>query len=140
MRIRQAQTTDTDALFVLNEGFNGAGCTSKERLAESLRSNCGETVLVAETASGIVGFCCAQRLRSMCYHEDYVEITELFVREEFRRQGIAKALLSYAEGWFADRGVKSFQLFTGKDNAAAQSLYEAVDYKRSEERMYRKRI
>jgi ribosomal protein S18 acetylase RimI-like enzyme len=140
MWIRQACTADAGALFVLNERFNGAGCTTMERLADSLQRNLGETVFVAGTDAGIVGFCCVQLFRSMCYHEDYAEITELFVREEYRRQGIARALLAHVEALFADRGVKSFQLFTGKDNTVAQSLYEAAGYKRSEERMYRKRI
>ena len=139
MRIRRADTSDAAVLFVLNELFNGIGCTTKERIEQSLQSNSRELVLVADTTAGIVGFCCAQHLRSMCYDEDYVEITELFVQEESRRQGIAKALLSQVEDMFVEQGVKSFQLFTGRDNTAAQSLYEAVGYKRSEERMYRKR-
>jgi ribosomal protein S18 acetylase RimI-like enzyme len=69
-----------------------------------------------------------------------VEITELYVREEYRRQGIATKLINYIENIFEERNIKEFQLFTGKDNTAARAFYEKLGYKKIDEVMYKKKL
>ena len=138
--VRKAQPADVPALFAMNEQFNGPGSTTVELLTEAIRHNTRETVLIAEADGEPAGFCCVQLSVSMCYDTNYIEITELFVREEYRRQGVASALMASAESFFADQRVRSYQLFTGKTNAAAQRFYEQQGYIRSEELMYRKRL
>lgn len=140
IHVRQAQTTDIQALFAMNELFNGPGSTTEELLTETIRSNARETVLIAEADGEPAGFCCVQLSVSMCYDTNYIEITELFVREEYRRQGVASALLASAESFFGDQRVRSYQLFTGKTNTIAQRFYEQQGYIRSDELMYRKRL
>ncbi|ASA25793.1 GNAT family N-acetyltransferase [Paenibacillus donghaensis] len=76
----------------------------------------------------------------MCYRSYYAEITELFVVEEYRKQGVATALMASAEDYFKDKNVKGYQLFTGKQNEIAQAFYEKNGYTQSEEQMYRKRV
>lgn len=138
--VRKAQPADVQALFAMNEQFNGPGSTTVELLTEAIRHNIRETVLIAEADGEPAGFCCVQLSVSMCYDTNYIEITELFVREEYRRQGVASALMASAESFFADQRVRSYQLFTGKTNTAAQRFYEQQGYIRSEELMYRKRL
>lgn len=138
--VRQAQMEDVPALFEMNEQFNGEGSTTKELLADAIRCNSRETVLIAAADGKLAGFCCVQATTSMCYSSGYVEITELFVREEYRRQGVASALVACAEDCFKDQRVKSYQLFTGKNNTNAQRFYEHRGYIPSGELMYRKRL
>lgn len=72
----------------------------------------------------VAGFCCAQLFKSMCYCSFHAEITELFVEEEYRKQGVAIALMTFAEDYFKDKNVKGYQLFTGEQNEIAQALAE----------------
>lgn len=140
MEIRLASSNDTAFLFEMNERFNGAGSTSKELLADSIANNGQEAVFIASVDGAAAGFCCAQLFKSMCYRSYYAEITELFVEETYRKQGVATALLAFAEDYFKDKNVKGYQLFTGKQNEIAQAFYEKNGYIQSEERMYRKRL
>ncbi len=140
MNIRIANINDIEVLFELNELFNGEKCTTKELLLDSIANNKQETVFVAVVDDMTVGFCCMQVFKSMCYCSNYAEITELFIKEEYRRKGIAYGLMSYAESYYLSQKVKGFQLFTGKENKKAQAFYEKIGYKRTEELMYRKRF
>lgn len=87
----------------------------------------------------LAGFICGQIFKSMCYTY-YGEISELFVKEEYRRQGIAAKLINRMEEEFKENNIFSFQLFKGADNNTAQAFYEAQGYHKLEEWMYHKRI
>lgn len=137
--IRRAGKQDAKALFILNEEFNGIGCTSIEWLTESLKNNTQEVVFIAEADGCPAGFCCVQLFQSMCYSSNYAEITELFVEQAYRRAGIAAALMQTVENYFRDDNIGGFQLFTGGDNDAAQAFYEKSGYRKTDEMMYRKR-
>lgn len=140
LRVRIACIQDVPALFDMNERFNGPGSTTKELLADAIRHNSQETVLIAAIDGAPAGFCCVQFMKSMCYSVCYAEITELFVKEECRRQGVASALMACAEEAFQGQQIGGYQLFTGKTNTVAQRFYEQSGYVPSEERMYRKRL
>lgn len=139
VQIRVAQIADVDALFELNELFNGVG-SSKEYIKSSLSENEQETVFVATVGDSIVGFCCVQLFKSMCYSVYYAEITELFVKEEYRKQGAGAALMHFAEEYYKEQNVRAFQLFTGKYNTNAQAFYAKMGYTPTDEIMYRKRV
>lgn len=76
----------------------------------------------------------------MCYSRHYAEITELFIDEGFRRQGVGTKLLRKVEEHFCQKNIAGFQLFTGAENLSAQMFYEHLGYQRTGEVMYRKRI
>lgn len=137
---RRASPADAEDLFRLNAAFNGSNSTNLSSLLHSLLENRQEEVYVAQGPNGLIGFICVQLFHSMCYRRCYAEITELFVCEGWRRQGVAMGLLAYAEEKFSSRQIAGYQLFTGEENAAAQALYEKMGYRRSAERMYRKRL
>jgi len=140
MEIRLTNPNDAASLFEMNERFNGAGSTSKELLADSIANNLQEAVFIATVDGAAAGFCCAQLFKSMCYRSYYAEITELFVEEAYRKQGIATALMAFAEEYFKDKKVRGYQLFTGKQNEIAQAFYEKNGYTKSEEQMFRRRV
>ncbi|MEG6613289.1 GNAT family N-acetyltransferase [Pseudoclostridium thermosuccinogenes] len=140
MELRIATGEDVGNLFEMNEEFNGKNCTTKELMRSSIDSNEQEVVSIAYIDGVAAGFICGQSIRSMCYDKCYVEITELYVREEYRRQGIATKLINYIENIFEERNIKEFQLFTGKDNTAARAFYEKLGYKKIDEVMYKKKL
>jgi ribosomal protein S18 acetylase RimI-like enzyme len=61
-------------------------------------------------------------------------VDALAVAPEFRRRGVARALLAEAEHAAAAGGFDGVALDTGLRNDAARSLYEAAGYRRREER------
>lgn len=139
MIIRLATPEDASQLKMLNDIFNGQNCNTVEGIERSLQTNTQEIVCVAQENDALIGFCCGQLFISMCYDTNYGEISELFVLEEYRRQGVGDTLMIYMEAAFSKMGAKSYQLFTGANNHSAQSLYRTRGYKQSSELMFRKR-
>lgn len=136
---RIADTCDAEELKRLNDEFNGKDSNTTEGIREALAREDAETVFVAEAEDRLLGFCCGQLLRSICYRVFYAEITEIYVEEAYQKQGIGKGLLHYAEDWYRGRNIHDFQLFTGGENLNAQKFYKGQGYRRSDEIMYRKR-
>lgn len=140
MEIRMANISDAAILFEMNELFNGPGYNSLEMIQESVEYNQQEIVAIAYEKDTAVGFACAQIIWSMCYDVKYAEITELFVKEPFRKKGFGRGLISFLEKTFVQQGIYDFQLLTGEDNTGAQRFYEKMGYARDRELMYRKRL
>jgi len=137
---RLAKPQDAKALKRLNDEFNGENCNTVDGIAASLAQNPQEVVCVAEADGAVVGFCCGQIFKSMCYSVHYGEITELYVTDKHRRSGIGRGLMAYIESEFQNQGIHDYQLFTGKDNETAQKFYHACGYQETAELMLRKRI
>jgi ribosomal protein S18 acetylase RimI-like enzyme len=60
-------------------------------------------------------------------------LNDLFVREEYRKQGIAQSLLSHAQSYAREIKAKGLELSTAIDNYGAQRLYEKNKYAKDEE-------
>ena len=126
--IRLAQPSDAAELHRLNELFNGTGSNSLSNITETLGINDLEIVCVAAQFDQLAGFCCSQICKSFCYPANYAEITELFVLDEYRRQGIGRQLLSNMEQLLIERGARHFHILTFKNNTIAQALYRSCGY------------
>ena len=126
--IRLANSADAPELNKLNDLFNGDGNNTIDAIEESINGNEQELVCVAVNGNKLVGFCCGQILKSMCYSYKFAEITELYVIEKYRRQGIGKRLLSITENELNKRGVKHLHVLTGDKNFIAQTLYRSCGY------------
>lgn len=59
---------------------------------------------------------------------DYAEIKRMFVRSEFRGQGIAKKLLLGIESCLEEKGIMHYCLETGVEQKEAIGLYESCGY------------
>lgn len=136
--MRIADIGDAKELKRLNDAFNGSDCNTVEGIREGINRNEAETVFVAESHNKLLGFCCGQLIKSICYNVFYAEITELYIDYSYRRQRIGSNLIRYAEGWFRQQGVYNFQLLTGQNNVIAQKFYEHLGYSRQNEISYRK--
>jgi len=138
MLIRLANNSDAAELKKLNDAFNGEGCNTVELIKESLISNEQEIVYVAADGNKLIGFCCGQILKSMCYPSKYGEITELYVMDEYRRQGIGRQLLEATEDELKKRGVNHLHILTGDKNTVAQALYTSNGYVKTSEILFDK--
>ncbi|MDR2648122.1 MAG: GNAT family N-acetyltransferase [Clostridiales bacterium] len=136
---RLARISDASQLQQLNDLFNGEGCNTFAAIEESLKNNIQEIVCVAADNDRLIGFCCGQIFKSMCYDVNYGEITELFVLGAYRRKRVASKLILFIEEEFRKQGINHFQLFTGKTNESAQAFYRTLGYKETSETMFRKR-
>jgi len=125
---RMADSADAPELKKLNDLFNGDGNNTLEAIEQSLVNNRQEVVCVAADGSKLVGFCCGQIMMSMCHACKFAEITELYVKEECRRQGMGRQLLNIAENELSKRGVSHLHILTGSENSAAQTLYHSCGY------------
>lgn len=140
--IRLANINDAEQLFALNEQFNGKGETTLEEIKKFLLNNSQEIIIVvAEEENQLVGFVCVQIKRSFCYSDVYAEITEVFVEEKFRRKGIARRMISFAESYCKENyKLHSFELLTGQENTPAQRLYRSIGYTEKSELLFGKSI
>ena len=136
--VRLAGESDAEILRIFNEEFNGVGDVTAESVRESLRTS-SEIVGVVEVDGTPVGFCCGQITRSFCYRESTAELTELYIREPYRRTGCASALLRFMEAICRETyHAESIRLLTGEDNCPARHLYESLGYTAEDEVLYTK--
>jgi len=126
--IRLALNSDAPELEKLNGLFNGKNSNTLAAIRTSLETNAKEMVCVAVDGDRLAGFCCGQICMSMCYSAPYAEITDLFVLDTCRRQGIGRSLLKFMECELAKLGVGHLHILTYKDNNAARSLYRSLGY------------
>lgn len=62
------------------------------------------------------------------YNNTTAEIKRMFVRPDFRGQGIAKGILSKLENWASEYGFTNCILETGTNNPQAIQLYTKAGY------------
>lgn len=132
--VRLATVNDAEQLKILNTEFNGPGDTTVQRIRESLLSNRQEIVIVDDMGGCLTGFICVQLKKSFCYDEYIPEITEVYVRQDYRRNGIAQAMICFAEQYCTrNYPLHGFELLTGADNCGAQAVYGRLGYHRDGE-------
>ncbi|NUU60709.1 GNAT family N-acetyltransferase [Paenibacillus agri] len=137
--VRLATIQDAESLSSLNQEFNGGDKRSVSEIMKSLNSN-NELVAVATIMDEVVGFACAQSMKSFCYNEAHGEITEMYVQESARRNGVATSLISFLEKQLLTRGVKTVKILTGRDNNPAIQTYELSGYIKDDEVMLKKKL
>jgi GNAT superfamily N-acetyltransferase len=67
-------------------------------------------------------------------------LEDLFVDPSVRNQGVATALLTYAESLARTTGAERLTLATAYDNRAAQHIYKKLGYEREEHLLYFHRV
>ncbi len=130
--VRLATNKDADGLAEMNRAFNGPQIEAQAIASSLVKGN--EYVAVAHCNGVPIGFACAQIHESFCYHRPYAELTELYVKDGFRRQGAGTKLVCFMEGRLRKERVVHMHILTGARNKAGRCLYEGLGYKTNRKR------
>ena len=102
---------------------------SAEEMEQRLGAMAGvEQVLVAKLDREPAGLACLRLVPYIGQVVPYAELTQLYVRERFQRQGIGAALIAATEERAAAAGATCVHIITGRNNTAAQAFYRNAGY------------
>ena len=140
MLYRLADSNDAGKFKRLNDLFNGPDTNSIENIEKYLGKIDTERVFVVEYEGNLIGFCCCQLIKSVCYDSYSFELTEIYVDENCQKKGIGKGLIDYVERYCNENNIKKIELLTGNRNLNAQRFYEKLGYVKTNEIHYKKRM
>ena len=139
--VRIATVQDVEQLEILNNEFNGEGETTLDSIRNSLANNKQEVIVVDEQNGELTGFVCVQLKKSFCYDDYMPEITEVYVKPQYRRCGVARAMIAYAEEYCKNHyPLHKFELLTGAENDVARTAYAKLGYCEDDELHLAKRF
>ncbi|MCJ7548551.1 MAG: GNAT family N-acetyltransferase [Anaerolineae bacterium] len=128
MLVRDVREDDAEALSQLLTAFTGLTTTPAQILQRLARSRGIEHPILAELDGKVVGFASLRLLNYLGEEAPYAEISELFVLKDYRRRGVARALMTEMEGRARAAGARSLTVLTGADNEMALALYRAMGF------------
>ena len=126
--LRDVHEGDAEALSQLVTDFTGLTNTPAQIHQRLARSQGIEHPILAELAGKVVGFASLRLLNYLGEDAPYAEISELYVLEHYRRQGIARALMIELEVRARAAGASSVAVLTAADNDTAVALYRAMGF------------
>jgi GNAT superfamily N-acetyltransferase len=126
--IRPATPDDASVLAELIAEFNGPQGDSSETAARLAACDGLEVALIAWSAGEASGFACLRVTPAIGSNVAHTLLTELYVRPQFRRHGVASALIHRAESLAREQGATELLLFTGRQNMQAQAFYERLGF------------
>lgn len=136
--VRQAILSDIEALVPLFDGYRQFyGRASDLRGAKEFllaRFNHSEsTLFIAYEAGVAIGFAQLYPSFSSTSLARTFILNDLFVRESYRKKGVAKLLIAAAIEFAKSLGALRVTLATAVDNQPAQALYHSSGWKRDEQ-------
>ena len=128
LTVRAAGPADAPAVAELLVEFNGEGL-SPETLAQRMEEVQGlETAFLGEWEGEAAGLLVLRTAPTLSGADDWVEITEMYVRPQFRRKGIGRALMEAALDYGRQRGCREFHLLVDPSNVTAQAFYTEIGF------------
>lgn len=126
--IREATIEDCATLAWLNQLFNGGDGDVEQMRRQMEAARVVERPFLALFNQQPVGFACLRLIPMVCDLHPYAELTELFVLDAARRQGVGRALVAHVEAVARQAGAVRMGLMTGLDNLEAQAFYRTIGY------------
>ncbi len=143
LQIRRAELSDVEALLPQFNAYRSfykrqpAADIARTFLTENLSQDRSIIfVAIAKQPSGnevIVGFTQLYPRLSSLSMTYYMYLSDLYVDENCRKNGIAKQLMKQAEEYSIANGAIFIELQTANTNTNAQALYESLGYKQEDE-------
>ena len=129
--IRDYILSDLESLAILTTelGYPTTVSEMEARLVEiSKNPNC--RTIVAENETQVIGYIGLLKSNSWEHNECYVRIQALVVKSEYRKYGIGKSLIAYAESWGREVGARSIVLNCGnrEERNSAHKFYVSVGF------------
>jgi ribosomal protein S18 acetylase RimI-like enzyme len=126
--VRAAGPAVAPAVAELLVEFNGEG-VSPEALARRMAEVQGlETAFLGERDGKAAGLLVLRIVPTLSGADDWAEITEIYVRPQFRRRGIGRALVEAALDYGRRRGCREFHLLVDPSNEAGQAFYADLGF------------
>jgi GNAT superfamily N-acetyltransferase len=129
IQTRVATVDDAVELTRMNAIFNESKDSAEQLAARMTDPRRMETAIIAEVDRKVVGFAAVHLVPSLFYSTPRAEVTEVFVDEAYRRQGVGRALMAHAERFAREGGAIDLIVLTEFDNHEAQGLYRARGFK-----------
>ena len=135
IKIRPLRHSDIEAIMLLhrelgwNPAFQADGSTLRQRL-QALITEENALLLVAEISGRMVGYIHGETMTYLLFAGREMVISEVFVVQKARGQGVGKAILDHLLALAADRGVHRVSLETGgmETFIPARSFYAAAGF------------
>ena len=128
LTVRPATPDDAMELARLLDLFDHMGAMPEQVAARMLACQHVLTTFIGELDGQPVGFACLRLVPHLQGDEPYAELTDIYVDGPFRRQGVARALITHIEAAARAAGAREVVIITGFDNADAQAAYRASGY------------
>jgi len=138
VKIRLAQSTDADALFVLAQSFATSFVVEEQAFRRSFIQLLGSSeayLAVAELQEQVLGYVLGFDHATLYANGRVGWVEEIMVKESSRRQGIGQQLMQEFEEWATGRGCRLVALATRR----AALFYQSVGYEESAA-YFRKRL
>jgi aminoglycoside 6'-N-acetyltransferase I len=143
LEVRAATSSDLDAIVLLRMALlheeaksnlvarlrPDAPQRARALFAAELASERGITLLasIAGQAIGVVR-CSTSRSAELVSPSRYAYLSWAWVRPEYRRQGVLRALVAAAEQWSRERGLSEMRLRVTMDNAVGDAAWSALGF------------
>ncbi len=134
--VRRALLKDAEALARLNQLFNGIKITAQS-IRNSLKRKGTETIFVAELDGEVIGFASVQITSTFSSKRKTAELTDIFVEETGRRNGVGSHLLLMLRKHCEKQNVSEFFLRVNRTNDGAIAFYESHGLIDAEHREFR---
>ena len=128
MLLRDVSEGDAEAIAQLITEFTHLSTTATQVQQRLARSRGIEHPVLAELDGIVVGFASLRLVNYLGEDVPYAEISELFVSERYRRQGVARALMTELERRARAAGASNLVVLTAADNDMAIALYRGVGF------------
>ncbi|MCD6576283.1 MAG: GNAT family N-acetyltransferase [Nanoarchaeota archaeon] len=133
--IRKAREADAKSIIQLHKelGLHERGIdelVNPNYLCEPVKRVAGRNVVVfiAEDGNKIIGFASAEIKSRGPLIERVGHYNDCYVKEEYRRRGIAKKLTMEILKWFKSNGVKHVELFVSSKNKIGIKLWKSFGF------------
>lgn len=128
LTIKPVTGAESALLAAMLRTFNGVE-TSPAQVRERLRRSQGvEHPVLAYLGDVAVGFASLRLHFYLGEDAPYAELSELFVYPNYRRQGVARALIEALAAKAQAAGATSMTVLTDEENAAALRTYKALGF------------
>lgn len=133
--IRNAKTNDAEDICRIccdDLGYNCSADLIKKRLEELDLSR--EQVFVAEFDNNVIGFVHIEDYKTL-YFDELANLLGLAVSKNYRRQGVATALIKRVEQWAKDKNINMIRLNSGSSRKEAHEFYRALGFDNEKEQI-----
>ena len=116
-------------LFSIEQDFTPAPDKQQRGLAALLASPTGHVAIARDANARAVGMATAQLVISTAEGAPSAWVEDVVVREDWRGQGLGRALLDAIIAWARAQGAVRAQLLADLDNAPALAFYDKLDWR-----------